>query len=197
MGNTSWKCWKWHLQDSRFQNFLQGGGWLLFFISHPLQNLYRIDKESQFLEMSNIKFILLRGTGALPLYPAGGVSRPQTPCLYGGQRPHSIAIYFQNITLYFKSYWQCWLHLSFFFVLTASSISQTVTNCCIMSNRWTATFWSSNVVWRRYFASTEEWTWRTSDSTAKPLSHFQRFVKLSLKIIVHCINYFMSLPISD
>ena len=45
----------------KFQNFLGGGGCLLCFISHPLQNLLRIDKESQFLAMSNVKLILLPG----------------------------------------------------------------------------------------------------------------------------------------
>ena len=52
-----------------FKIFL-GWGCLLFFISHPLQNLLRIDKESQFLAMSNIKFVLL--LGASPPGPPTG-----------------------------------------------------------------------------------------------------------------------------
>jgi len=34
MGNTSWKHWKWHLQDFRFQNFLGGGAYYFFIIQN-------------------------------------------------------------------------------------------------------------------------------------------------------------------
>ena len=93
-----------------FKIFLGVRGCLLFFISHPLQNLLRIDKESQFLAMSNIKFILLLGAsppgppaGLCPRCLAGGVSSPQTPRLCEGPSA-PVAVYFQNITVYFKSY---------------------------------------------------------------------------------------------
>ena len=87
-----------------FKIFLGVGVPTIFYqpFTSSLQNLLRIDKESQFLAMSNIKFILLPGVppldpqqgsalvprwGRQPHYPAGGVSRSQTPRLCGGLRP--------------------------------------------------------------------------------------------------------------
>ena len=77
--------------------FSWGWGCLLFFISHPLQNLLRIIKESQFLAMPNIEFILLPGasppgppTGICPCTHLLGVSAAPRPlaCL-GAFGPHS------------------------------------------------------------------------------------------------------------
>ena len=78
-----------------FKIFL-GVGCQLFFISHPLQNLLRIDKESQFLAMSNIKFILLPGalppgppTGLCPCTPLGASAAPRPLTCVGAFGPHS------------------------------------------------------------------------------------------------------------
>ena len=75
--------------------FSWGWGCLLFFISHPLQNLLRIDKESEFLAMSTIKFIC-------PCTLLERQPSPDPSLLWGPSAP--IAVYFQNITVYFKSY---------------------------------------------------------------------------------------------
>ena len=84
------------MQDSRFQNVLGVGGCLLYFISHPLQNSLRIDKESQFLAMSNIRFILLPGasppgppTGLCPCTPLGASAAPRPLACLGTFGPHS------------------------------------------------------------------------------------------------------------
>lgn len=129
MGNTSWKRWKWHLRDSRFQNFRCGSGevgGLLFFISHPnwlIINSTVLFKKWDLLEFlwgqaifGNVKRLnsfCFRGLcpldpqwGCAPV-PRQGPWRPPNPSPVGGPLA-PIAIDFQNISTYFKSYWQPW-----------------------------------------------------------------------------------------
>ena len=131
VGNTSWKRWKCHLRDSRFQNFLRGWGgvgWggLLFFISNLnwlIINSTVLFKKWDLLEFlwgkaifGNVKRLnLFCFRGLCPLDPQRGsapVPRPgprQPPNTSPVERLLApIAVYFQNISTYFKSYWQPW-----------------------------------------------------------------------------------------
>ena len=89
-----------------FKIFWLGGAYYffyqptIFFISHPLQNLLRIDKESQFLAMSNIKFILLPAasppgppTGLCPCTPLGASATPRPLARVWAFSPHSRLLY--------------------------------------------------------------------------------------------------------
>ena len=113
-GNTSWKCWKWHLQDSRFQNFLGGGGAYYFLSAIHFKTYWEQIRKVNFWQCRTLNSFCFRGL--LPLDPQRG-SAP-VPC-WGHQPPPDpsfvweplapIAVYFQNITVYFKSYWQPWM----------------------------------------------------------------------------------------
>ena len=79
-----------------FKILLGVGDVYLCFISHPLQNLLRIDNESQFLAMSNIKFLLLPGasppgppTGLCPCTPLGVSAASRPLVCVGAFGPHS------------------------------------------------------------------------------------------------------------
>lgn len=123
VGNTSWKRWKCHLRDSRFQNFLRGwggvgwGGATIFYQQSQLTNHQyycsfqevrpvRISlRKGNFWQCQKVKLILL--PGALPPVPRPGPRQP--PNTSPVERlPAPIAVYFQNISTYFKSYWQPW-----------------------------------------------------------------------------------------
>ena len=95
----------------RFQNFLGGGGAYYFLISHALQNLLRIDKirKVKFWQCQTLNSFCFRGLcsldpprGSAPV-PRWGHQPPPDPSLVWGPAA-PIAVYFQNITVYFKSY---------------------------------------------------------------------------------------------
>lgn len=119
VGNTPWKCWKWHLLDYQFLNFLRGwsgGGVPTIFISHLnwlVINSTVLFKKWDLLEFlwgkaifGNVKMLnsfCFRGRypldpkqGSAPV-PRWGPGRPQTPHLWGGLRllskyPHLLQI---------------------------------------------------------------------------------------------------------
>lgn len=124
VGNTSWKRWKCHLRDSRFQNFLRGWGGLLFFISNlnwliinstvlfkkwdPLEFLWG---KAIFGNVKRLNLFCFRGLcpldpqrGSAPVPRLGPRQPPNTSPVE--RLPAPIAVYFQNISTYFKSYWQ-------------------------------------------------------------------------------------------
>ena len=105
---------KWHLQDSRFQRCLGGGGAYYFLSAIHFKTYWELIRKVNFWQCQTLNSFCFRGlcplkdpTGLCPCTPLGASAPPDSSLVWGPSAP--IAIYFQNITVYFKSYWQPWL----------------------------------------------------------------------------------------
>ena len=117
VGNTSWKCWKWHLQDSRFQRCLGGGGAYYFLSAIHFKTYWEQIRKVNFWQRRTLNsfcfwgFVPCAPNGLCPCTHWGRQPPPDPWLVWGPSAP--VAVYFQNITVYFKSYWQPCFLLSF------------------------------------------------------------------------------------
>ena len=109
-GNTSWKCCKWHLQYSGFQRCLGGGGAYYFLSAIHFKTYWEQIRKVNFWQRRTLNSFCF--WGFVPCAP-----NRLCPCTHWGRQPPPdpwlvwgpsapVAVYFQNITVYFKSYWQ-------------------------------------------------------------------------------------------